>query len=170
MEREKNNQGFTLVELLLYIGVVTIIISGVTGLAFLMLQARVKTQAMNEINYQGEKIVRMINQTIRNGDAIDSPSKNSFSNSISVDTYDQANSPTVFNLSGQRMTVREGTSGEIYLTNNRIIISDLNFQNNGLENAPDSVQFQFKIDYYNPEGRSEYNYSKIFYGGASIRE
>lgn len=164
------NRGFTLVELLLYLGIVIIIIPAITGLVFVMLEARVKARAMNEINYQGDRVVRIINQAIRNSENVINPSKQNFSNNLSLQVADASKNPTIFDLSNGRIRVKEGVSSEIDLTNAQVTVSGLNFQNNGLENSPDSIQFQFQINFNNLEGRNEYYYSKVFYGSASLRK
>ncbi|MDZ7611752.1 MAG: prepilin-type N-terminal cleavage/methylation domain-containing protein [Candidatus Moranbacteria bacterium] len=169
MKELRNEQGFTLVELLLYVGVVVVIISGVTGLAFLMLETRVKTQAMNEVNYQGERIVEIITQTVRNAEGINSPTKQGSSGSLSVDVLDAGDDPTVFDSSGGSVTIQEGGAGTIALSNNHVSVSNLVFSNNGLTDAPDSIQFSFQLNFNNPEGRNEYSYSKTFNGTASVR-
>lgn len=170
INKKNRKKGFTLVEVLLYVAAVTVIFSGVTGVSFLILQSRIKTQVMNEVNYQGEQVVQLISQEIRNAEVINNPDKQSESLILSVDSIDLTKNPVVFKKSGNKIVIEEGGSGEVDLTNSQLIVSDLEFQNNGLENAPDSVQFKFKLDFNNLEGRNEYKYSKYFYGTASIRK
>ncbi|MCK5080834.1 MAG: type II secretion system protein [Candidatus Moranbacteria bacterium] len=162
--------GFTLIELLLYVGVVAFILSGVTAFLFMTLQARIKTQAMNEVNYQGQQIINLVSQTIRNAEAVNSPTKQNNDSSLSVDMVDSAVDPTSFNISGGVIQIEEDGEGLIDLTNSKVIASNLMFHNYGLGDAPDSIHFEFQLDYKNLESRNEYNYSESFYGSASIRK
>ncbi|MEK6561177.1 MAG: type II secretion system protein [Nitrospirota bacterium] len=137
-------KGFTLIELLLYVSIVGAIIFSVAGFLSLLMQSRVKNQAISEVEQQGVQVMQVITQTGRNATNI--------------------NFSSVFDLSGG--TIRQNT---IALTNSRVVASNLTFQNLSRTGTPGTIRVQFTLTHINPEGRNEYNYSKTFYGSASLR-
>ncbi len=137
-------KGFTLIELLLYVSIVGAIIFSVAGFLSLLMQSRVKNQAISEVEQQGVQVMQLVTQTGRNATNI--------------------NFSSVFDLSGG--TIRQNT---IALTNSRVVASNLTFQNLSRTGTPGTIRVQFTLTHINPEGRNEYNYSKTFYGSASLR-
>ena len=137
-------KGFTLIELLLYVSIVGAIIVAVAGFLSLRMQSRVKKQAISEVEQQGVQVMQVSTQNGRNATNI--------------------NFSSVCDLSGG--TIRQNT---IALTNSRVVASNLTFQNLSRTGTPGTIRVQFTLTHINPEGRNEYNYSKTFYGSASLR-
>ena len=137
-------KGFTLIELLLYVSIVGAIIFSVAGFLSLLMQSRVKNQAISEVEQQGVQVMQIITQTGRNTTNI--------------------NFSSAFDLSGG--AIRENA---IALPNSRVVASNLTFQNLSHTGTPGTIRVQFTLTHINPEGRNEYNYSKTFYGSASLR-
>ena len=137
-------KGFTLIEPLLYVSIVGAIIFSVAGFLSLLMQSRVKNQAISEVEQQGVQVMQLVTQTGRNATNI--------------------NFSSAFDLSGG--AIRENA---IALTNSRVVASNLTFQNLSHTGTPGTIRVQFTLTHINPEGRNEYNYSKTFYGSASLR-
>lgn len=159
----KNEKGFSLIELLLYISMTAVVVLVVSGLLYTILQSRVKNQAMAEVEQQGDLIIQILTQTIRNSQSINSPLSGN-SNSLSLAESDATVNPTVFDLSSGVLRITEGGSSAVSLTNNRVSVSGLTFQN-----LSDSIKFQFTISHINSNSRNEYDYTENFYGTANVR-
>lgn len=82
---------------------------------------------------------------------------------------DPEKTPTVFNVSSTTFQMKEGVENSISLTSQKLIVSELLFSNLSAMDAPEIVKFQFTLIYVNPSGRNEYDYTKTFYGSASLR-
>lgn len=170
----KNHAGITLVEMLLYIAIFSILITAVVTVAISATTQRVRNNAVAEVDYQGEAVMSYITQTIRNASSVNIPTPNNVSSSISVNTSLSANNPTVFDSfsdgSRQRLRVLEGSPAiQNYLTNNRITVNDISFANSAINGGRDSIRIQFTLQYFNPSGRPELDYQKTFYGGVTLR-
>ena len=96
MRQATSKKGFTLVELLLYIGLVVIILLAVVQLLAVMFQSRIKHQVITEVEEQGMLVIQRIIQSIRNADAILSPTIGGVSSSLSLNVVGASNDPTVF--------------------------------------------------------------------------
>lgn len=141
-------EGFTLIELLLYISIVGVILASVSVFFFIILQSEVKNQAIVEVEQQGAQMMQRITHKIRNAGSINSPLPGQSSASISLDTGS-------FNISDFVFP--------------EVSASNLIFKNLSKSDTPGIIQVQFTLSYNNPENKQEYDYSKTFYGSASLR-
>jgi Tfp pilus assembly protein PilW len=163
-------KGFTLIELILYLGIAATTILAVSALLFAILQSQVKNQTVSEVNQQGMQVMQIITQTIRNAQGINSPSTGSSAASVSLDVVAGADDATVFDLSGGALRITEGAGSAVPLTSSDVVISSLTFQNLTRSGTFGTIRVQFTLTYASPEGRSEYNYSKSFVGSATLRQ
>lgn len=171
MRRNKlHSDGFTLVELLLYISIsTTVLIAGSLFMAS-MFSARVKSQAVNEVEQQGVAAMHVITEAIRNAENITAPAIGVTSGSLTIDVITTSNDPTLFDQSLGTLRIKEGSGANIPLTNSRVTMSDLSFQNVSRSGTPGSVQVRFTLMHANPSNRQEYQVNKTFYGSATLRQ
>lgn len=163
-------KGFTLVELLLYISIVSVVILVMSGVFYLVLQARVKNQTVAEVEQTGAQVMQQVTQTIRNANAVNSPSPGNTAASISLSVVDAAKDPTTFDLSSASIRIAEGTSPSVALTSSRLSASNLTFQNLARAGTADTIRIQFTLSHINPQGQNEYQYQQTFYGSADIKK
>lgn len=91
--------GFTLIELLLYISIVGTLLTAVSMFFATTADARIKNQSIIEVDQQGALVMDHILQTIRNADAINTPTTGTTASSLSLAVPTAALSPTIFDLS-----------------------------------------------------------------------
>ncbi len=163
------SKGFTLVELLLYISIVSAMILSVSAFLPLLMASRVKNQTIAEVEQQGMQGMNLITQTIRNAQTITSPTIGTSASSATLDVVTASLDPTIFDLSGGAIRITEGAGLAIALTNSRVTASSLTFYNLSRADTPGTIRIQFTLTHVNPSGRNEYEYAKTFYGTASLR-
>jgi Tfp pilus assembly protein PilW len=163
-------KGFTLLELLLYIATSAAILLVISGFLSVLLKARIKNQTVSDVEMQGQAVMRLMTQTIRNSSAINSPANGVSASSISLNTYVPAQNPTIFDLSGGVLQIKEGVGAVIPLTNSRVTVSGVTFHNLSRVGSPGTVHLQFTLTRVNVSGRNEYTYTKTFTGSASLRQ
>ena len=168
-QKIKNNRGFTLLELLLYISIAGVILLVVSIFLSALLQSRIKNQTVSEVEQQGAYVMQLITQTIRNAEGITSPAQGISNTSLTLDVADLTDDPTAFDLSSGVIRITEGVGSPVNLTNSRINASGLSFQNLSKTDTAGIIRIIFTLTHINPEGRNEYNFSKTFYGSASLR-
>ncbi len=162
-------RGFTLIELLLYVGVSFFLLLIISFFLSMLLEARIKNQTIAEVEQQGLYVMQMIAQTTRNSETIILPSQGASASSLTLDVVNDINDPTVFNLSNGIAQITEGAGTVVALTNSRVIVSALNFQNLSRSSTPGTIRISFTLTHINPENRNEYNFNKTFIGSASLR-
>ena len=169
-KRSNSCAGFTLIELLLYVGIASMILLMTSLFLSTLLQSRVKNQTIAEVEQQGLQVMQIITQTIRNAEAINSPAVGASAADLELNVVTGTSDPTIFALSSDVIQITEGAGLAVSLTNNRVAASGLNFQNMSRSATPGTVRVEFTITHVNPEGRNEYDFSKTFYGSASLRQ
>lgn len=162
-------KGFTLIELLLYVSIIGVVILSIAGFLFLLMQSRAKNQTIAEVEQQGIQVMQIITQTGRNAEVITSPAVGTSSASLALDVITVVNDPTIFDLANGVIRIKEGTGSAVSLTNSRVTASGLTFQNLSRASTPGTVRIQFTLTHINPSGRNEYDFSKTFYGTATVR-
>jgi len=165
----KNKKGFTLIELVLYVGVTSIMLLVIVVFLANLLQSRIKNQTIAEVEQQGIQVMQIITQTTRNAENITAPLIGTSASSLTLDVLAGANDPTVFDLFEGTVRIAEGNSSAVSLTNSRVVVSNLIFQNLSRADTSGIIRIQFTLTHINPENRNEYNYQKIFIGSATLR-
>jgi type II secretory pathway pseudopilin PulG len=165
-----SNRGFTLLETLLYISLTALTILAVAYLFSLIFETRIKQKAISEVEQQGNLAIKMITQAIRNSKDFDTLTPgNSNGLTLSVATENPNTNPTIFSLSNGALTISMGSGPARPLTSDRVIVSNLLFQNLGSPATTGTIQVRFTLNATNPSGKNEYNYQETFYASASAR-
>ncbi len=162
--------GFTLLELILYVGISSIILIITSLFLSTIIQSRVKNQTIAEVEQQGLQVMQIITQATRNADNINSPATSTSAAIFSMNTIISLNNPTVFGLATGTIRIKEGSATAVNITNSRVIASGLTFQNLSRPSTPGTIRIQFTLTHANPEGRNEYSFSKTFIGSATLRQ
>jgi len=166
----RSHKGFTLVEMVLYVAVCSILLVTISVFLSFLLGARVRSQAMTEVNQQGFQVMSLITQTIRNGRSIEVPSIGSSTSTMSLTTSNTLLNPTLFYVSSTTLYIQEASKASVALTNSRVRVSGLTFQNVSSGSSTEKImRISYTIEYLNPEGRSEYSFIKTFSGSATLR-
>ena len=169
MKFSSKQSGFTLIELLLYLAISSLIL--LTAIMFLwtLLEARVKNQTIAEVEAQGRQVIEQITQTVRNAEAITSPGVGSSGGTLTLDVVDSGDDPTVFTTTGGVVTISEGGGSAVSLTNDLVSVSGLAFENLSRTDTPGALKISFTISYQSDSNLNQYDYTKTFYGTASLR-
>lgn len=164
-------QGFSLVEVVLYIALASVMLLALSLFLTFLLSSRVKNQSIADVNQQGLQVMQLVTQSIRNAKSVDSPSIGATSTSLSLTMFDPLLSPTVFDSINGVIYVKEGMGSNIPLTNSHVIVSGFLFQNiSGASSTDRIVRLSFTIDHKNPSGRNENSFTKDFIGSATLRQ
>jgi len=163
--------GFTLIETLLYMAIVSILVGAMTSLIILMLQARAKNQTIAEVEQQGIFVAQYITNMLRNGDYVTEPYiGGATSINLSAAILDPTKNPLNMTLYNGAIQTNEALTGSVNLTNTRVVASGLSFQNFSRTGTPGTVRGQFTLTAVNPSGRKEFQFQKTFTFSATLRQ
>jgi len=162
-------KGFTLIELVIYVGLTAILILVLSSVVSGVIRAKARNQAISEVENQGAQIMNQITQSLRNAATLNSPTAGSSAASLSLNSDTAGNNPTIFSISGTTLQISENGT-VVALHNNLANASNLSFKNLARAGTPGSIQIQFTLAYNNTGNQVEYNYSKTFNGAAGLRQ
>lgn len=162
----KKDQGFTLVELILYITIVVIILSALIPFALDVVGSGAKSSVQEEVTANARYISERIKYEIRNATTINSVT----SSSLSLATSVPATNPTVIDLSGSNIRITQGSGSPIILNSNMVSISGLTFTNFiSADTKTKNIQFVFTTSSNSSSARQEYQDSVTVEGDAELR-
>lgn len=169
ISRRTRQRGFTLIELLLYVSIVGSLLTAVVMFFATTVDSRVKNQSISEVNQQGTAALEYVASTIRDATSITAPAMGTSAASLTLVVASGSLSPTIFDLSGTTLQVKEGAAAAVPLTNNKVQISGLTFKNLSRASTPGVVQVSFTLSRVNAGNRNEYDYQKTFTTSAALR-
>ena len=166
----KKVKSFTLVEMILYIGLVSIFVVSLASFLSFFTQAKNKSSTIEEVNQQAVFISSYIEQLIRDSDSISLPAKTtSAATTTLVSTKFPTRSPIVISLSGGKLLVSEAGAGGVQISSDKVTISNLSFTNLSQSSTNGNLQYQYQIAYNNPHGQNAFSFIQIFHGSATTR-
>ena len=170
MRGNQHKKGFTLVEMILYVSICSILLLTISTFLSFLLGARIRSQAITEVNQQGFRAMNLMTLTIRNGRSIENPSLGGTTGSLSMTTKDTLLNPTMFDVASGTLRITEGSGRPIPLTNSRVVMSNVSFQNLSASSSADRIiRISFTLNYGNSSGKDEYSFAKTFVESATMR-
>lgn len=132
----RNNNGFTLLETLLYSALVTVIVTFSVFAVhhFLDTTYRIKTQ--KELSENQRFLEQKIQWVLQSVSTINSPALNATSTSLSVDKIGYGSNPAVIDVDSGIARLKKGTGSAIPITSDYSYIQELNFHRFSLSGRP----------------------------------
>lgn len=170
--RHKNHRGFTLMETILYVAIISIFVGGVILFSWDMVYGNVKSSVQREVMDNLRLASKKIQYEIRNASDV---SINS-SSSITLTSAEASRNQTLIDLNGGRIRFGYGNSGSCtyaspcYLTSSHVVVTSLTFTN--LSNTGSSskvIRFSINMRYDNNSNRKDWNYQETFTSSAETR-
>jgi Tfp pilus assembly protein PilW len=166
--RRYQPKGFSLIELVLYVGISSMLLMGLLALTSAVLESRIKDTTIAEVEQQGAQLTRIMTDSIHNATWVSLPGQGDMAAALALSTISSTTSPTVFDLFSGVVRITEGTNTPIALTSSRVAVSGLKFWSTSAPNTPNTVRFQFLLSNAAGSSRSEYSYQKTFAGSAAL--
>ncbi|MCX7616324.1 MAG: prepilin-type N-terminal cleavage/methylation domain-containing protein [Patescibacteria group bacterium] len=124
----KNNQGFSLMEMLIYVGILGIVASVATGIFLSVTKVQTEQSAQVEISGQLNFAMQTIQRLIRNSSLVDI-NPGTPTTSLTLRMKDSAVDPTTIYLENGRIYVKEGANGTPQsITSDRVVVDSLEFK------------------------------------------
>ncbi len=169
MKFQTYQEGFTLIELIIYIAISSFVLGALFALYGSIYQLRVKNESIAEGEQQGQQIIQIISQTVRNAANINSPTAGTAGSILSLQTYSISTDPTIFTISNGIVSIQEGIGAPMALNSPKVTVSNLVFQNLARSGTHGIVKISFTINYTNGSTKVERNFIRNFYDSAAVR-
>ena len=148
-------RGFTLVEFIIYVGILSIVLVLITGFLWTIVLGNIKETSFLEIQQNARFALAKIIHETKKATGINSAGDNF----LSLQMADPNLNPTVFDVDGGKLRITQGTNGPYDLTSDQVIVSALTFTNLSYPDTPGTIQIEMTIDYINPGNLMEYQAS-----------
>lgn len=151
----KKNNGFTLIELILYMAIVTIVMGALIPFAWNVIEGSAKSSVEQEVSSQARFVSERIKYEIRNATAINSPIAGASSNVLNLNS-----SPaTIIDLSSEKTRIsKDGGTNYTNLNSNDTSVSGLTFTSyESTDGKTKHIKFSFTIDDNYAGTRQEYD-------------
>ena len=170
-----NNKSFTLIEILVYLGVLAIIISTVSSFFLWAIRSNTKTKVMRETLDNARRAMEIITYEIKEAKSIYTPTTTSTQLSLETTHYlPQGENKTYidFYLCGTASTTlcfKKESQNPVALTSDRVEVKNLSFTQIATTSTSPSLQINLEISYKNPSNLPEYQASVNLSSVASLR-
>lgn len=151
--------GFTLIEFIIYIAIISFILVLTTGFLWDVIQGDIKETSYQEVQQNGRFVLTKIIQETKKATSINYPLPGASADSLSLAMADPNLNPTLFDINQGKLRIIQGNSPSYELTTDRVIIENLQFTNLSYPGTPGTIRVEITINHLNPEGRAEYQAS-----------
>jgi type II secretory pathway pseudopilin PulG len=156
----REDEGFTLIEFLIYIGIVVFLMGSLTFISLNVLRVRAKINAIDRVSRNTEMAMNTITNMVQNAKSV-----NSAGSSLSLEIYQSHNDPTVFTLSDGKIMMSRGGRAPVPITTEGVEITDLTFTNP----TPRMVEIEITMKNVNPQNLFYYEFEGIFNTKENVR-
>lgn len=158
--------GFSFIELILYVAIVSIVLLAVVPFTWNSIQSGVKSMVQQEVNGNARFVLERIKYEIRNASGINAVS----TTSISLATTNVATNPTIIDLSAGKVRIKQGTGAVTNLNSANTNVNSLTFANfTSGDNKTKHVQISLTMAANFAAGRQEYQDSVTLESSAEVR-
>jgi len=147
-----NRSGFTLVELLVYVAIFSIIAVLFLAILTSMLGLQARQSAAAEVLGQSQFLLQTIQRHVEESSLIDMTADTSTS-TLRLRKSATSTDPTVIYLSAGGVYVSEAGGTAVLLTSNKVVVSDLSFVKRTNTAGYDSVSVVFSMNYNAPNSK-----------------
>lgn len=162
-------KGFTLVEIIIYIGILALIITALASFGFSVMSSNSKTAAVAEVQANARTALDVIAQKIRASSGINSVSVGD-PGTLSLSMSDASKNPTIFNLNADngRLQIKEGAGSTVFFTSNDVRVANLVFTDYSQAGERGHIRVNITVEYKNADS-VDYSYSYNTWTSVSLR-
>lgn len=156
--RCRYQRAFTLIELMVTVGIIGLVVVSATGLFFFTLKGGKKADIQSKIKQNGDYAINVMKTMIRNAEQINPPCASSMT---SIEIKNPDGGSTTFNISSNQVA-----SSGAGLTSNEFVASGLTFNCDSPVDKPPTVSLSFTLS---KSGIPEESISQTFQTSVSLR-
>jgi len=167
---QRQAAGFTLLEILIYIGLVAIGLFAASSMMLNIISGKAKLSSIEEVSQNARFTVEQIADRIRNADAVNSPAAGASNSALSLQMSDPNKNPTIFDLLDGKVRIKEGSAAAVDLSSAATTVTSLQFFNISYPGTPATIRIATTVEKNNPGDMPEYDFSGNFYTTANVRK
>ena len=140
-------RGATLLEFIIYIGVISLVLTTATLFAMEMLHAQSKARALSEVVRNARFAASRLEIEIREAADVNVGASvfDTDPGTLSLATSTPATDPTIFAVSAGALTIKQGTGAAMPLTNAQVEVQEFTVENVGTPNRTRAIRLHLKV-------------------------
>lgn len=167
----KQQQGFTLIETLVYLALVSGILLVATSFAWNIINSRTKAFSVQEVEQNGRFITQKISGAIKDANSIVFPLTGNTANSLDLEMNDGGTETISIDLNGDNLEWQQDAGPIISLNSNQVKITNMEFVNlSTVNNRSRNIKLLMTIEHVNPANRTEWQYVEDFETTIELRD
>ena len=167
-------QGFTLIELILYLGIAAGVITSLTLFSLTIGGTRQKALVASEVQSNMRFANEIISQRIRAADGINiGPSTfGSDPGVLSLSMADASKDPTIIDLTADDgiLRIKEGASAAVPLTTDEVKVTNFQLTDLSAAASKGNIRFELTIEFDNTSATNEFDFSQSTENSVSLRQ
>lgn len=160
---QKKQSGFTLIEILLYMALSTMMVVLMGGVGVNVFSGFVKSKAAEELQYNTQFVTEKIRSTTSQAEAINTPLAGESGSILSLAMSDPSKDPTIIDVSEGRVRIREGADEAEFISGAGVDVYSVEFLNVTPAESIGSMRAVLHMGLRNPEDRTIHYASSTIY-------
>ncbi|MBI3825619.1 MAG: type II secretion system protein [Candidatus Rokubacteria bacterium] len=154
--RESSRSGFTLLELIIYVGIFAIAAGLMTGILTTLTRVQVRENASIDVSTQAQFVMQTVQRLVRDASIIELPA-NASTSTLKLRMRSATIDPTCITVTNGTAYLMQGNDGvnkqscwnasSSPLTDSKVVVNTLNFVKNSNPPAKDTVQINLTMSY-----------------------
>lgn len=151
------SRGTTILEFLVYIAVIGLVLTTATMFLSEMVRGGAKVRAGAESAWNARFAVSRIAAEVREATGVNTGSSvfGTHPGTLSLSTANGATNPTIFDFSSGVLTVKQGAGAAVALTNSKVVVTDLIFDNVSVSGKTRAIKITLKVMSKNADALTE---------------
>lgn len=168
------SKGFTLVELLIYLAIVSVALTAMVRFSLVMTDARNKNFVIQEVQANSRNAILEISRIIKDSTDVNVPGSewDIDPGELRLTRNDSLLSPTIIRLDGDNgnLEIVEGLNPPVRLTSNKVRVSNLVFSNFSGDNQRETIKVELTVEYNNSTNDVDFDYSQSLQTSVGLRQ
>lgn len=158
----QKQKGFTLIEFLIYAGIIAFAMTAIVMTGINVLFARVRVKAMEQVSHNARFAMENITHSIRNAESIEEVS----GDSLVLEVSSSKDNPTEYTInSNDQIVVIKGGSESI-LTTEEVSVKSIDFDSL----SEKAVRIEMVVEFHNPQDLQEYEFQRTYRTIENVRK
>jgi type II secretory pathway pseudopilin PulG len=161
-----HERGFTYIEMLLYVAILGLMLTTMVNFGLVMIGGSAKSSTNEEVSGNARYISERILYEIRNASGITALS----STSLTLSTFDAPSNPTIIDISGTNIRIKEGSGAIVNLNSTNTSITNFSFTDyRSADTKTKHIGFTFTANANFGSTRQEYTKAIPVEGSGELR-
>lgn len=171
MKINKLQKGFTLIEALVYVALVSGILVAATSFAWNIVNNRTTVFTTQEVEQNGRFIMQKISRIFQEANQINAPSIGAFDSTVEVEMDNGGTEVITITQNGPKIEYQYNADPVVELNSDLVEVSNLKFTNfSSASGRTRNIGISFTLSHLNPAARREWSYSENFSTTIELRD